>query len=63
MGQKHRTLKFDGLPAFEQYENKIDLVITDLVMPGLSGVGVTSILKKKHPGVPIIAFTSWFGEE
>lgn len=50
---------FDGLQAFEQYENKIDLVITGLVMPGLSGVGVTSILKKKYPGIPIIAITGW----
>lgn len=48
---------FDGLQAFEQYENSIDLVITDVVMPELSGVGVISILKKKYPATPIIAMT------
>jgi DNA-binding response OmpR family regulator len=50
---------FDGLQAFEQYENRIDLVITDLELPGLSGVGVISILRKKYPGVPIILLTGW----
>ena len=53
---------FDGLRAFEQYVDGIDLVITDLVMPELSGVGVISILKKKYPEVPIIAITGWRGD-
>ena len=50
---KHKVLTacngFDGLQIFEQYENSIDLVITDLMMPELSGIGVISILKKKYP--------------
>ena len=53
---------FEGLQAFEEYENRIDLVITDLMMPDLSGVGVISILRKKYPGVPIIAITAWKGD-
>jgi DNA-binding response OmpR family regulator len=52
---------FEGLQAFEKNENNIDLVITDLVMPELSGVGMISILKKKYPGIPIIAITGWRG--
>jgi DNA-binding response OmpR family regulator len=47
----------DGLKAFEAHERDIDLVITDLVMPAISGVGVISIIKKKYPGTPIIAIT------
>ncbi len=50
---------FDGLQAFEQYVNAIDLVIADLYMPELSGAGMMSILKKKYPKVPIIAMTGW----
>jgi DNA-binding response OmpR family regulator len=63
--RKYETLTahngFDGLQAFEQYENGIDLVITDLLMPELSGFGLISILKKKYPEVPIIAITGWRG--
>jgi DNA-binding response OmpR family regulator len=49
----------DGLRYFEADENGIDLVITDLVMPDISGVGVISIVKKKYPGIPVIAITGW----
>ena len=40
---------FEGLHAFEEHENSIDLVITDLLMPDLSGVGVISILRETYP--------------
>ena len=49
----------DGLKHFEEDDNGIDLVITDLVMPDISGVGVISIVKKKYPGIPVIAITGW----
>ncbi|MGD9086522.1 MAG: response regulator [Desulfobacterales bacterium] len=49
----------DGLRYFEESDSDIDLVITDLVMPDISGVGVISIVKKKYPGVPVIAITGW----
>jgi DNA-binding NtrC family response regulator len=49
----------DGLKHFEKDDNGIDLVITDLVMPDISGVGVISIVKKKYPGIPVIAITGW----
>jgi DNA-binding response OmpR family regulator len=52
----------DGLKYFEDDEQGFDLVITDLVMPDISGVGVISIIKKKYPGVPVIAITGW-GEQ
>jgi DNA-binding NtrC family response regulator len=47
----------DGLKAFEVHEGDIDLVITDWVMPEISGVGVISVIKKKYPGTPVIAIT------
>ena len=52
----------DGLKYFEEDEQGFDLVITDLVMPDISGVGVISIIKKKYPGIPVIAITGW-GEQ
>jgi DNA-binding response OmpR family regulator len=49
----------EGLKLFENKEDGFDLVITDLVMPYISGVGVISIIKKKYPGIPVIAITGW----
>ena len=49
----------DGLKHIEEKETEIDLVITDLVMPDISGVGVISIVKKKYPKIPVIAITGW----
>jgi DNA-binding response OmpR family regulator len=63
---KYETLTakdgFEGLQALEEHENGIDLVITDLLMPEISGVGVISILRKKYPGIPVIAITGWRGD-
>jgi len=47
------------LRVFEGNEGQPDLVITDLVMPLISGVGLISLLKKQSPGTPIIAMTGW----
>lgn len=49
----------EGLAAIEQCENGMDLVITDLLMPELSGVEVISAIKKRYPRTPIIAMTGW----
>ena len=49
----------EGLKLFENQEKGFDLVITDLVMPYISGVGVISIIKKKYAGTPVIAITGW----
>jgi DNA-binding NtrC family response regulator len=49
----------EGLKLFETEKEGFDLVITDLVMPFISGVGVISIIKKKYPGTPVIAITGW----
>jgi len=63
LSQKYEVITayngLDGLKAFETNEGTVDLVITDLVMPEISGVGVISIIKKKYPGTPVIAITGW----
>lgn len=51
------TNSLDGLKRIESKENDFDLIITDLVMPEISGIGLISILKKEHPQIPIIAIT------
>ena len=52
----------NGLDAIKLLENeteKFDLVITDLIMPHISGVWLISIIKKKNPDLQIIAITGW----
>ena len=53
----------DGLEGLKMVgAGHYDLVITDIVMPFVSGVGVVSALKQKRPGVPVIAITG-YGKE
>ena len=50
----------DGLEALEIFEanpDGFDLVITDVVMPNIGGIGVITIIKQKSPEVPVIAIT------
>jgi len=51
------TSSLDGLKQIEDDQNRFDLIITDLVMPDISGIGLISILKKDYPHIPIIAIT------
>jgi two-component system cell cycle sensor histidine kinase/response regulator CckA len=52
----------DGLEALKLLKSKeciFDLVVTDLVMPYVSGVGVISIIKKEYPKIPVVAITGY----
>ena len=49
----------DGIKEFDKCDDCVDLVITDLVMPEISGIGVISVIKKKSPKLPVIAMTGW----
>jgi len=49
----------DGLKILQTEPSDYDLVITDIVMPNISGVGIISIVKKKLPNILIIAITGW----
>ena len=49
----------DGLKHIEAENAEFDLVITDLVLPNISGVAIISIVKKKLPDTPVIAITGW----
>ena len=49
----------EGIKLLKAEQGGFDLVITDLVMPYVSGVGVISILKKEFPGTPVVAITGW----
>ena len=53
----------DGMEGLKKLDSGgFDLVITDIVMPYVSGVGVVTALKKKKPHIPVIAITG-YGKE
>ena len=49
----------DGIKEFDKSDDSVDLVLTDLVMPEISGIGVISVIKKRFPDLPVIAMTGW----
>ena len=53
----------DGVDALEKMkENKIDVVITDIKMPNMDGITLTSEISTQYSGVPIMVTTA-FEEE
>jgi DNA-binding NtrC family response regulator len=61
MGYQVKTA-VDGFAALKLLRNKsnfFDCLITDLVMPNISGVGLISIVKKEYPHLKIIAMTGY----
>jgi len=53
----------DGMEGLKMVQaGGYHLVVTDIVMPYVSGVGVVTALKTKHPGIPVIAITG-YGKE
>lgn len=49
----------EALKRFESGEAEVDLVLTDIVMPGLTGVEMAEILVRDHPGLKFL-FTSGY---
>src|SRR3989339_448815 len=61
MGYEVKTA-VDGFAALKLLRDKsnfFDCLITDLVMPNISGVGLISIVKKEYPHLKIIAMTGY----
>ena len=53
----------DGMEGLKKLKSsRYDLVITDIVMPYVSGAGVVTALKENEPQTPVIAMTG-YGKE
>jgi len=52
----------DGIKKYDKNENRIHLVLTDLILPDVTGSYLISLVKKKTPGMPVIAMTGWEGD-
>jgi two-component system cell cycle sensor histidine kinase/response regulator CckA len=47
----------DGLALLDQPQTNVDLVVTDFVMPRVSGLAVIAVLARYRPELPIIGMT------
>ena len=57
------TVVDDGLAALEALrERAFDLLLTDIVMPGLDGIALALKVSKDHPDLPILLMTGYAAE-
>ncbi len=53
----------DGLQALAALEAEtFDLLITDVVMPGLDGIGLCEKVRALHPKLPVLVMTGYAAE-
>jgi PAS domain S-box-containing protein len=50
-----------ALAAFEAAPGGFDVVVTDEVMPGLTGTGLASALRRRRPDLPIVLVSGYSG--
>jgi len=54
----------DGIEALSLLENsKVDLVISDILMPALNGYALVARLRAKWPKMPVILTTGFLSQE
>jgi CheY-like chemotaxis protein len=46
----------------ELHEQKVDLLVTDMFMPGMDTLELFSILKKEFPSLPIIVVSGHYAD-
>ncbi len=63
----YRVLAFndprEALEAFRQEPAAFDLVLSDLTMPGMSGLDLIAAARALHPGIPCLLMSGYLGPE
>jgi PAS domain S-box-containing protein len=49
----------DAITKFEEHRDEIRLVVTDIVMPEMGGVELSTVLKEKAPSIKVIALSGY----
>jgi hypothetical protein len=52
----------EALPLGEHYVGKIDMLITDVVMPGMNGVKLAGKIKAARPDINVLFITGYIGK-
>jgi len=58
-GPYNTLIANDYYAALEKLKEPVDLVLTDLTMPGKSGIEVLRAVRQERPGVPVILMTAY----
>jgi len=53
----------EGLSVFASHEGEIDLVVSDVVMPRLSGVEMAVRLRSRRPSLPVVLMSGYTQDE
>ena len=53
----------EALPLGEHYEGQIDALVTDIIMPGMSGVQLAQRVRQARPGIAILYITAYGGAD
>ena len=52
----------EGLNRFDRHRDKIQLVITDLIMPRLGGDLLVEMVRRTDAALPVVVMTGWAGD-
>jgi signal transduction histidine kinase/CheY-like chemotaxis protein len=51
-----------ALHAMAEHENAVDVVLTDVIMPGMSGIDLARRLRSERPALPLVYFSGHAGD-
>jgi CheY-like chemotaxis protein len=52
----------DALASWDRHADRFDMIVTDVVMPGVGGIEVARSLRERHPGLRVI-YMSGYSQE
>jgi len=53
----------DGERRFDEYRSTLDVIVTDVVMPGVGGVEMVSRIRARVPEVPVVFVSGYTAED
>jgi len=53
----------EAIEMIREHEGRIDLLLTDIMMPGMNGMEVGAEVARSHPGIPIFYMSGYADQE